>query len=157
MSKSHRYQVKIEWTGNLGEGTRGYKSYARSHRISAPGKEPILASSDPAFRGDPMKYNPEEMLVASISTCHMLWFLHLASVNDIIIVDYQDHPEGLMQETSNGGGFFEQVLLKPSIVVNHPVENDKIEELHQQANKLCFIANSVKFPVLHQPEIIVKG
>src|SRR5688500_3083851 len=104
MAKEHVYTLTIAWTGNSGTGTSGYRTYERSHRISATNKPEILASSDPAFRGDKQKYNPEELLVASLSSCHMLWFLHLCADQGIIVTDYIDNPSGVMVETADGGG-----------------------------------------------------
>src|SRR5262245_58368368 len=105
-NKEHHYRIAVEWTGNKGSGTSGYTHYERSHVISAEGKPSISASSDPTFRGDPASYNPEEMLVAALSSCHMLWYLHLASVSGIIVSTYVDHATGTMTETADGGGRF---------------------------------------------------
>jgi organic hydroperoxide reductase OsmC/OhrA len=113
MRKEHTYKLTVRWTGNTGSGTLNYKSYERSHVISAENKPEIFASSDPVFRGDKTKYNPEELLVASLSGCHMLWFLHLCAEAGIVVTGYSDNPTGIMTETENGGGKFKEVVLRP--------------------------------------------
>lgn len=113
--KRHRYEIHVVWTGNLGQGTSAYRSYQRNHEVSAAGKPVVLASSDPAFRGDPARYNPEELLVASLSACHMLSYLHVCAVNGVVVVDYADDAFGLMEETADGGGFFTEVTLRPAV------------------------------------------
>ena len=149
MNKHHHYKTTIKWTGNLGPGTYTYKSYERSHTISVAGKQPIQGSSDAAFRGDKSKLNPEELLVSSLSACHMLWYLHLCAEAGVVVTDYSDDATGAMQETSDGGGFFTEVTLNPVVTVANQSMVGKATELHQTANALCFIANSVKFPVKH--------
>jgi len=147
MPKQHFYTLEIKWTGNKGEGTSHYKSYDRNHIIQAVDKDIIQASSDPAFLGDKTKYNPEELLVASLSSCHMLWFLHLCADNGVIVMDYTDNPEGIMIETENGSGRFKEVVLRPKVIVSDASMIEKVSELHHKAHDFCFIANSVNFPV----------
>ncbi len=151
MMKKHTYKLKINWVGNLGSGTSDYNEYSRNHVINAESKAEILASSDPAFRGDSTKYNPEELLLASLSSCHMLWFLHLCADSGVIVVQYSDNPEGIMLESENDGGRFESVTLQPIVTVAESIMLHKLDALHQKANSLCFIANSVNFPVIHKP------
>lgn len=151
MHKEHLYSLSIQWTGNTGNGTQSYQSYERSHTIISKNKNNILGTSDPKFRGDPTKHNPEELLVASLSSCHMLWYLHLCAEAGVVVVDYIDHAAGTMVETADGGGHFTQVTLHPTVTVLDGSMVDKANELHHTANKLCFIANSVNFPVHHQP------
>lgn len=143
--------MTTRWTGNTGNGTASYQSYERSHLLQATGKPDIPGSSDPSFRGDKTRYNPEEMLVASLSSCHMLWYLHLCSVACVVVVEYVDHATGVMTETPDGGGYFSEVILHPEVTIANASQIDKANELHKKANELCFIANSVKFPVHHQP------
>lgn len=147
--KEHCYQISIEWTGNKGKGTLDYKSYERSHSISVENKKTILASSDPAFLGDITKHNPEELFLSSLSSCHMLWFLHLCTENNVIVHKYIDNPIGTMKETKNGGGQFTEVTLYPTVVVEDQKSLKKLNKIHEQANKLCFIANSVNFKIKH--------
>lgn len=151
--KTHSYTVKIEWTGNLGQGTSHYKTYTRNHEISVGGKPTIPASSDSAFRGDSTRYNPEELLVASLSTCHMLWYLHLCAEAEIIVISYTDEPTGTMTETDRGGGHFTEVVLRPNIIIGATSDRERAISLHHKAHELCFIANSVNFPVRCQSTI----
>ncbi|QRR00042.1 OsmC family protein [Dyadobacter sandarakinus] len=153
--KQHHYKVAIQWTGNRGEGTKSYQSYDRSHTVEVSGKPRIECSSDPAFRGDPLKYNPEELFLSSLSGCHMLWYLHLCSEAQVIVVNYTDHANGLMVEENNGSGRFTRVTLHPVVTVQDAAMIEKAIALHAEANKLCFIANSCNFPVEHMPECYV--
>jgi organic hydroperoxide reductase OsmC/OhrA len=149
MPREHNYCVNVVWTGNTGSGTSGYQAYKRDHETKVPGKPPIPGSSDPKFRGDSARYNPEELLVAALSTCHMLWYLHLCADAGVVVVSYEDRAEGTMRETAEGGGRFINVTLQPHVKVTGSVA--QAEALHQRAHELCFIANSVNFPVEHKP------
>lgn len=150
--KLHNYKVRVEWTGNEGNGTLNYRSYNRNHKIIADGKTTeISGSSDPSFMGDNSKYNPEELFISSLSACHMLWFLHLCSVNNIIVTSYLDRATGIMEEVENGGGKFTKVTLNPHIKIKDPTMISKANQLHKEANQLCFIANSCNFPIDHNP------
>jgi organic hydroperoxide reductase OsmC/OhrA len=151
MEKEHRYAASLTWTGNKGEGTKNYKSYERDHTIRVEGKGDIACSSDPSFRGSPQRYNPEELLVSSLSSCHMLWFLHLCSVNNIVVIDYRDQAKGTMIEKADGSGYFKEVELHPVVTLTEAAMIDRAGELHHEANKMCFIANSCNFPVRHEP------
>lgn len=152
--KHHTYEVRIDWTGNDGQGTKTYQSYRRDHTIAAQGKPQIPGSSDPSFRGDPSRYNPEELLVASLSACHMLWYLHLCSTNKVTVIDYQDAASGVMEEADDGSGKFVRVLLKPKVKISAGDDQAKAQALHSEAHHLCFIARSVNFPVEIEPEIV---
>ncbi len=154
--KQHNYSLTVNWTGNNGGGTNGYKSYERSFEVSVEGKEIINGSSDPSFNGDKTKYNPEELLLASISSCHMLWYLHLCADERIVVTSYMDNAEGMMTESNNGSGKFEQVILKPVVIVANGLMIEKAILLHVKANEFCFIANSVNFKILHQPVVLTK-
>ena len=148
--KEHKYHTNLQWTGNTGKGTENYRGYERAHSISVEGKPLILASSDPSFRGDKSKYNPEEMFVASLSSCHMLWFLHLCSEASVIVLEYSDSATGIMIESDNGNGKFSEVILHPKVKVKEAWMIEKVDALHEKANEFCFIANSCNFPVKHQ-------
>jgi organic hydroperoxide reductase OsmC/OhrA len=151
--KQHSYQTNLQWTGNTGKGTETYRGYERAHSISVEGKPVILASSDPSFRGDKTKYNPEEMFVASLSSCHMLWFLHLCSEASVIVLEYSDSATGIMIESDNGNGKFAEVILHPKVKVKEEWMIEKVDALHEKANEFCFIANSCNFPVKHQSQV----
>ena len=155
MGKEHRYAVSMKWTGNLGRGTADYRAYSRNHEVGARGKAaPIAGSSDPAFRGDGSRYNPEELLVASLSTCHMLWVLHLCAEAGIVITDYSDEAEGVMRENQDGSGEFIRVTLRPRVTITDAGRLGDLHEIHERAHHLCFIARSVSFPVEHEPTTV---
>jgi organic hydroperoxide reductase OsmC/OhrA len=145
--KLHTYSVDVRWAAGAGESTNGYRSYSRNHTIVVDGKPQIAASSDPAFRGDSSRYNPEELLVASLSSCHMLWYLHLASVDGVAVVAYSDRAFGTMEENGAQGGQFASVQLRPVVTIARASDPAKALALHEQAHCLCFIARSVNFPV----------
>lgn len=156
MAELKRYMVDVLWTGNQGSGTSGYRDYERSHTILVEGKPIIYGSSDPAYRGDATKYNPEELLVASLSSCHMLWYLHLCAEAGIKVISYSDQALGTMVENADGSGYFKEVVLQPTVTVSEENIIDLAKELHKGANAKCFIANSVNFPVHHRADITVK-
>ena len=152
--KQHTYEVLVNWTGNEGEGTKTYKGYRRDHMIACEGKPQIQGSSDPGFRGDRSRYNPEELLVASLSSCHMLWYLHLCSVNHVTVLEYRDSASGVLEEGNDGAGEFVRVTLKPTVKVSTGDDRARASALHEEAHRLCFIARSVRFQVEIVPEII---
>lgn len=151
MPKTHNYRITTEWTGNLGSGTANYRAYSRNHRISAVDKNtPIHGSADPQFRGDSAGYNPEELLVASLSTCHMLWVLHLCADAGIVIASYTDDAAGEMAENADGSGQFTRVLLRPRMTITDGARIEEARAIHDKAHRFCFIARSVNFPVDHE-------
>jgi len=149
---SHNYKLTTQWTGNNGEGTSGYRLYERSHTISIANKPDILASADPAFRGDKTKHNPEDMLLAALSGCHMMSYLHACVEAGVVVTDYIDHAEGTMVHDADGSGRFTEVILNPVVTVAEESMIEKANALHARANQLCFIANSCNFPILHRAE-----
>jgi organic hydroperoxide reductase OsmC/OhrA len=153
MSKTHRYNAQVAWTGAEEEGTKTYKSYERQYNVNIDGKPTIAGTSDPSFRGDPSKHNPEDMLVASVSACHMLWYLHLCSITRVTVTSYVDDAEGEMEEDKDGSGRFTKITLRPRIKITANSDITRAEEAHAKANKMCFIANSLNCPVLHEPTI----
>ena len=155
MKGQHNYSLSVKWTGNRGQGTTGAADYDRSHIISVKNKVDISGSSDTPFRGDASRHNPEDMLVASLSTCHMLWYLHLCADAGVIVTDYTDNATGTMAELTTGGGHFIEVVLHPLVTVKEASMISMANELHEKAHEKCFIANSVNFPVRHEPTSIV--
>jgi organic hydroperoxide reductase OsmC/OhrA len=143
----HHYTTTVRWTGNLGSGTSGYRGYSRDHVISIAGKPDIPGSSDSAFRGDASRYNPEEMLVAALSSCHMLWYLHLCADAGVVVVSYEDAATGIMVESADGSGQFTGVTLAPIVVVADAAMIETARQLHHKAHDMCFIARSVRFGV----------
>lgn len=154
-NKHHHYTLSVEWTGNNGIGTENYEVYSRSHSIRSASKPIIEASSDAAFRGDESKYNPEELFVASLSSCHMLWYLHLCADNDIVVHAYKDYPEGTLVEPGGSPGHFSSVVLHPEVTVAEDWMIEKAAALHEEAHRKCFIANSCNFPVSFVPAVSV--
>jgi organic hydroperoxide reductase OsmC/OhrA len=149
----HRYSVSLEWIGNTGGGTSGYKDYDRAYRVDARGKPSILGSSDPNFLGDRACWNPEELLLASIAACHQLWYLHLCADAAVVVLAYSDRAEGVMIENPNGGGRFSEAILRPEVTIATGSDIDLALRLHGSANEKCFVANSLNFPVRHDPVV----
>jgi organic hydroperoxide reductase OsmC/OhrA len=155
MDKRHVYAVRVDWIGNQGSGTSSYRAYSRAHTVSAPGKPTIDGSSDPAFRGDSAKWNPEELLVASLSACHQLWYLHLCADAGIVVQAYRDDASGVMREQSDGAGQFYSVTLRPHATLAAGADEATARRLHDEAARMCFIARSVAFRVEHEPSFEV--
>lgn len=149
--REHRYEVTVRWTGNRGTGTKDYRGYGRDHVVEAAGKGEIAGSSDPTFRGDKTRWNPEELLVAALSQCHMLSFLHVCVTMGLVVESYEDHPVGVMAERAGGSGAFTQVTLHPEVVFSAG-DMSQADVAHEKAHHLCFIANSVNFPVMIEAE-----
>ena len=157
----HRYALTVRWTGNLGEGTASYRGYSRDHDVEIPGLPVLHGSADPTFHGDRTRYNPEQLLLAALSQCHMLSFLHVAVKHGVVVTGYEDRAEGLMRTNRDGSGQFESVTLKPRVSVAAPASGELpdaglLEEMHAEANRVCFIARSVNFHVLHAPTLVVE-
>jgi organic hydroperoxide reductase OsmC/OhrA len=155
MLGDHRYTVHTEWTGDRGEGTSGYRSYDRAVTLRIDGKPDLLASSDKPFRGDPTRWNPEDLLVAALSECHLLAYLHACVQAGVVVVGYEDEATGLMVEDGRGGGSFREVVLHPRVVVADAAMTDAATAAHEQAHEWCFIASSVNFPVRVEPTVDV--
>ena len=153
----HRYAVTVRWTGNRGDGTSTYRGYSRAHDIDIPGLPTLKGSADPTFHGDKTRYNPEQLLLTALSQCHMLSFLHVAVKHGVVVTAYEDRAEGLMRTNRDGSGQFESVTLRPQVTIAAAVDNALMEQLHEEANKVCFIARSVNFPVLHAPTTVGPG
>ena len=152
MNDLHHYTTTVTWTGNLGPGTADYLAYNRSFELDADGKHSIAGSSDPVFRGDSGRWNPEQLLVGSLSACHKLWFLHLAAVSGVVVTEYVDRAEGVMRTTPGAEtGRFEIVTLHPEVTISPDSDPGLAEVLHAEAHRRCFIANSVNFPVHIEP------
>lgn len=158
MTDLHSYTVTVTWTGNLGTGTTGYKHYSRDFALEAEGKPAIAGTADTVFHGTPGRWNPEDMLVAALSACHKLSYLHLCAVNGVVVTAYVDRAQGWMRfDAGTGGGQFERVLLCPEVTISAASDEAKARELHHRAHELCFIANSVNFDVSCDPRIVQSG
>ena len=155
--KTHSYEIALEWIGDRGSGTSRYDAYDRAHLLTAPGKPDIPGSSDPHFRGDPARWNPEELLLASLSACHQLWYLHLCAVHKVTVVGYRDRATGEMAEHADGSGEFVRVVLRPDVTIAPGSDAEAAQRLHHEAGQLCFIARSMNFPVEHEPSVKLAG
>jgi len=155
-SKQHRYEVRTVWACGPDGPAKTYEGYSRNHSVEIAGKPPIAGSSDPAFRGDASRHNPEDLLVASLSTCHMLWYLHFAVVKGIAVLAYEDNAYGIMAETPRPGRFVE-VVLRPRVTIARGGDTTLATKLHERAHAECYVANSVNFPVRHEPSIVEAG
>ena len=155
MARKHKYETRTTWTGDRGQGTVDYRSYERTLETTSPGRPAIACSSDPAFRGKDDRWNPELLLVAALSQCHMLSYLHRCAVGGVVVTGYVDAAEGVMVETEDGGGRFEDVVLRPLVTVAEAGMVERPQALHEDASALCFIAASVNFPVRHEPQAVV--
>ena len=153
----HRYAVTVRWTGNRGDGTSTYRGYSRDHDIEIPGLPVLKGSADATFHGDKTRYNPEQLLLTALSQCHMLSFLHVAVKHGVVVTAYEDRAVGLMRTNRDGSGQFETVTLRPHVTVADPAHVALAEEMHREANAVCFIARSVNFPVLHVPVTTAAG
>jgi organic hydroperoxide reductase OsmC/OhrA len=154
MKLEHRYEIDVQWTGNRGEGTAGYKSYGRDHTVSTDGKHAIQGSADRTFFGDTDRWNPEELLLAALSQCHMLSYLAEAARAGVVVMGYTDRATGVMEQTNDGGGHFTSAVLRPRVTIADPAQAELAASLHGPASAKCFIAASVNFPVDHEPELL---
>lgn len=157
MSAEHEYKSQLVWEGNLGDGTSTYQGYGRQWRVQMDGKPDLVGTADPTFRGERDKYNPEELLVVSLSSCHMLTYLALCARDKISVLSYRDEASGVMKTTPDGGGRFESVTLRPKVEIVDESKQALAKELHEKAHSFCFISSSVNFPVRHAPVVTVKG
>lgn len=153
MNGEHHYRLRSTWTGDRGTGTSGYRDYDRSVTLEVDGKPAIAASADTPFRGDRAKWNPEELLLAALSECHLLSYLHACVTVGVVVVSYRDAATGVMTEDGRSGGAFTDVLLRPEVVVAEPSMIERAEHAHAEAHRMCFIANSVNFPVRHEATV----
>ncbi len=150
MAPSHTYAITTTWTGNRGEGTSHYRAYGRDHDLAAEGRPTLPGSADPVFRGDPTRWNPELLLVAALSDCHLLSYLHLCAIHGVVVAAYRDEAVGVMEQIGDGGRFTE-VVLRPTVTVAEESMIAAANSLHHEAHENCFIASSVNFPVRTEP------
>lgn len=149
----HQYTTTVRWTGNLGDGTASYRGYSRAHDIAADGRPVLAASSDPAFRGEADRWNPELLFVAALSECHLLQYLHLCAVAGVVVTAYEDTAGGTLELTPDGGGAITEVVLRPVVTVADASMVERAVALHERAHELCFLASSVRMPVRHEPTV----
>lgn len=157
MTEPHQFEARIRWTGNKGTGTSAYRAYDRNWEISTDGKPPVQCSNDPLLGGDPSLHNPEDLLIAALAACHMLWYLHLCSVAGIVVTAYDDRPIGFGETGPSGAGRFTSALLRPRVTITGESDADKARAIHRDIHQYCFVARSVNFEVRYEPEILVDG
>ncbi|PIE12289.1 MAG: peroxiredoxin [Rhodobacterales bacterium] len=156
MAKAHDFETRVVWTGNRGEGTAHYRAYDRTWDLAMPGKPVLSCSNDPLLGGEPSKHNPEDMLIAALSSCHMLWYLHLASDAGIVVTSYEDQPIGHGESTPDGAGRFVGATLRPRITVKADADLAQAQAIHSEVHKYCFIARSVAFPIEIKARFVVQ-
>lgn len=154
---THDYEIELTWTGNTGTGTSSYRGFSRDHTVTAAGPGSILGSSDPAFRGDSARWNPEQLFLSSIAQCHMLWYLHLAARSGVVVTAYEDRPTGVMVEEAGAAGQFERVTLHPTVTITAESDPTVAEQLHHQVGDYCFIARSINTPIHHEVVVHLEG
>lgn len=157
MNPEHQFAVSLEWQGNRGTGTSGYREYGRVHTVAAAGKHDISGSSARVFHGDHDRWNPEEMLISALSQCHLLSYLHVATHHGVIVTAYTDSAVGTLAVDRDGGGHFTSVTLRPRVTVASAEMAERAQTLHREAAAKCFIAASVNFPVGHETSVLVAG
>jgi len=151
MAGQHAYAARLVWTGAAKGPTKDYKTYSRDYEIEMAGKPTLAGSADAAFHGDSGRHDPEHLLVAALSACHMLWYLHLCADAGILVTAYEDEASGTMV-TAPGNGRFTEVVLRPAVTIAGG-DKDLALGLHERAHKECFIANSVNFPVRYEARV----
>jgi organic hydroperoxide reductase OsmC/OhrA len=150
-SHVHHYTASCSWHGST---ATGYEAYDRSHDVEAPPAATSLAlSSDPAFRGDPARLNPEQLLVMAAASCQLLSFLAVAARARIDVVDYQDDADGEMPEDVRPMRIT-RITLRPRITIRGDVDEARVRHLVEVAHRECFIANSLNTDVVVEPEVI---
>lgn len=152
--QEHHYEVTVTWTGNLGEGTTGYRKYSRNHEIESPGVPKLLGSADRTFHGDRSRWNPEQLLLTALTQCHMMSYFHVASAAGVVVTEYTDHASGILKLNRDGSGEFISATLHPRVMVAAGEQVELARSLHRDAAGSCFIRRSVNFPVHHEPEIV---
>jgi organic hydroperoxide reductase OsmC/OhrA len=152
MANTHHYQAKVVWSGAAQGPTETYEGYSREYLVEIEGKPSLKGSADPTFRGDPKIHNPEDLLVASLSACHMLTYLALCARGGIKVKSYEDRATGTMTFKDGKMGFTE-VVLSPKVTLEAGSDLEKAKNLHEKAHDQCFIANSVNFPVRHEARV----
>lgn len=155
--KTHHYSVDVVWTGNRGSGTSDYAAYDRAHEIRIDGKPTIPGSSDPAFRGDAARWNPEDLFLSTVSSCHQLWYLHFCAVSKVNVISYSDTARGELEEDGANGGRFTSITLHPRVVISADSDPQAARAAHDRAHHACFIANSLNVPVTVEAEVRHEG
>jgi organic hydroperoxide reductase OsmC/OhrA len=153
MAPTHQYSASVRWTGNRGTGTNEYRAYSRDHVLETSGRPPILCTAGIGPLSEPTRWNPELLLLGALSSCHMLWYLHLCADAGVIVTEYTDTADGAVETDATGSGRFRFATLRPKVTIGKG-DSETARKLHEEAHRRCFIANSVNFPVLCEPELL---
>jgi organic hydroperoxide reductase OsmC/OhrA len=153
MTKRHNYDVQLIWDGNRGAGTRDYSAYGRQYRMCVAGKPELVGTADPSFRGDAGRHNPEDWFVGAVAACHMLFFLAHCARRGVCVTTYEDDAQGTLALDGEGGGVFEEIVLRPRVRLTDPRHTAVAAELHELAHRQCFIANSCRVPIRLEPTV----
>ena len=156
MTFKHLFKASINWTSSQNQQQSEKKFYSKSHKIKLEGKPILIVSAAKAFKGNPELYNPEDLLLSSLVSCHMMSYLYVCSQNGIEVLEYSDNAEATLEVSPDGSGRFVEVTLNPKITISNSNQIQQALDLHQKANQLCFIANSCNFPVLHNASCEIK-
>ncbi|MFQ3238817.1 MAG: organic hydroperoxide reductase OsmC/OhrA [Olleya marilimosa] len=157
MSINHTFKATINWTINEGESTQNPRTFSRNHKVTIANKiSDLSVSAAKPFRGDDALYNPEDLLLSALASCHMMSYLYVCAQHNIEVVSYIDHAEGDLEVNTSGSGSFKMVRLKPVVSIKDASQKELVKSLHTKANQLCFIANSCNFPIVHEATIVVR-
>lgn len=154
-NRTHEYALHAKWLGEGTAGTTTYAGYTRAIEVRVGGKPALDVSADAAFRGDPAKHNPEDLLLAALASCHMLSYLALCARKRVTVLAYEDDARATLAVHPDGGGEFESVTLRPRVTLAPGSDRELALALHEAAGQLCFIARSVRTPVRHEPTIVL--
>lgn len=156
MLYKHSFLVDLNWPEEVTNPDQNdTKVSAKNHTISITGKEGLKVSAAKAFKGDPTKYNPEDLLLSSLTSCHMMSYLYVCQKNKIQVRSYSDHAEAILEVNSDGSGRITKVILRPTVTIPPTADINLAQSLHKEASKLCFIANSCNFEIVYEPKILV--
>ncbi|AUC82212.1 OsmC family protein [Lacinutrix sp. Bg11-31] len=156
MIQNHTFKAKVNWTINEGGSTRNPRNFSRNHSVTIANKAALLQmSAAKPFRGDDTLYNPEDLLLSALASCHMMSYLYVCAQNNIEVLSYTDTAEGDLEVKTTGSGSFKRVRLKPIVTIKDTTQKTLALSLHEKANSLCFIANSCNFPISHEALVFV--
>ncbi|MHC5202267.1 OsmC family protein [Myroides sp. LJL119] len=157
MTKNNKYEfyANLSWPISHDTGSEKGKQI-KNHLIEISGKSDLQISAAKEFKGDPFLHNPEDLLLSSLMSCHMMSYLYACKQNNLVIDSYQDSGKATLELHLDGSGKIIQVDLYPRVVVQRSNEIDLAQELHKTASKLCFIGNSCNFPIYCHPTVVSK-
>ena len=149
------FKVLTKWSSINKEDSLNTFSNLKTHRTYIENKEPLIISADKSFKGDKTKHNPEDLFLSALSSCHMMSYMYLCDKNNISLLNYTDEALGTLLVNEDGSGSFNSIVLYPIVTILDKNKIDLALSLHKEANRLCFIANSCKVPIVHKPQILI--